>query len=255
MPDARIVAVCIYYDETPRWLGEHLASLAPICSDFVYVDGAYALFPGAFRCPNSSPECAEAIHEMARACGRAVVHYRPGSPFIGNEVEKRNMSLDLARSIPGVAGDLNTWFLIADADTVAVRVNDALPRVLGETDRNVAEFGADNGDPLDPGDDEPPLGRWDLVHRAELNKPLHVRSLYRNLPGLRYGPAHWHVTHGLPGRDRSWLWGGHLRQCEPSLDLTMDLFFEHRRRKRQKGRNEAAARYYEARDLSGIENG
>lgn len=253
---ARIIAVCIYYDESPRWLGEHLASLAPVCRDFVYVDGAYALFPGAFKRPNSSPECAEAIHEMGRACDRSVVHYRPSSPYFGNEVEKRNMSLDLARAIPGVAGDTNAWFLVADADTVAVKVNDALPQILGRTPLNVAEFGVDQEDVLESaGTPEQALGRWDLVHRAELAKPLRVRSVYRNLPGLRYGPAHWNVSHGLPGRDRSWLWGGHLRQCEAVEDIAMDLRFEHRRRRREKERNEAAARYYEARDLAGIEFG
>lgn len=254
MTEARVVGICIYYDESPRWLGEHLASLAPVCTDFVYVDGAYALFPGAFKAPNSPIECSEAIHAMAKACDRSVVHFRPSQPYYGNEVEKRNLSLDLARALPEVGGNTDAWFIVADADTVAVKVNDALPRILLETDRNVAEFGVDQEDVLDDApDDAPRLGRWDLVHRAELAKPLRVRSVYRNLPGLRYGPAHWHVSHGLPGREKSWLWGGHLRQCEPCLDLSHDLRFEHRRRRRERERNEAAARYYEARDLAGVE--
>ena len=255
---ARVVAVCIYYDENPRWLSEHFASLAPICRDFVYVDGAYALFPGAFAQPNSPMACEEAIHEMARATQRPVLHYKPKAPFFGNEVEKRNMSLDLARSLPGVVGDPNVWFLVADADTVAIKVNDALPEILARTELNVAEFSAQDENLLesDWADQTPnPHDRWAMVRWAEKFKAVHVRSIYRNLPGLRYGPAHWHVSYGLPGRERSWLWGGHLRKCEGSLDLSMDLKFEHRRERREKGRNDAAERYYEARDLAQIELG
>jgi hypothetical protein len=269
VPDARIVTICSYYDERPQWLGEHLASLAPITDHFVYVDGAYALFPGAFDRPNSPLECAEAVESMGRACGRPVLHYRPTRPFYGNEVEKRNMSLDLARSIPGVIGDPNVWFLVADADTVAIKCNDAIPRILGETDRNVASFGYQQshlmdllGTPL-PQDPDYGGGRWQLVRRAEQAKKLYVKSVYRNLPGLRYGPAHWHVSHGLPGHERSWLWGGVRTNSplqhewavrpEPCLDLTYDLFFEHRRRYREPDRNDDAARYYEIRDFANVE--
>lgn len=235
----------------------------------MYVDGAYALFPGSFDRPSSPLECAEAIESMGRACGRPVLHYRPTSPFAGNEVEKRNMTLDLARSIPDVIGDPNVWFLVADADTVAIKVNDAIPRVLGETELNVASFGYQQTEFMDPlGTPEPGdpwFGdRWGIVRRAEQAKRLHVRSVYRNLPGLAYGPAHWHVSHGLPGRERSWLWGGTrstggiskdgAAEPEACLDLTYDLFFEHRRRHRQPGRNEDASRYYEVRDQYGIEH-
>jgi hypothetical protein len=233
----------------------------------VYVDGAYALFPGAFDRPASPLECAEAIESMGRATGRPVLHYRPTRPFYGNEVEKRNMSLDLARSIPGVIGDESAWFLVADADTVAIKVNDAIPDVLAQSDLNVASFGYQQSDMLDPlgtpVDEVYGVGRWAMVRRAEQTKKLFVRSMYRNLPGLRYGPAHWHVSHGRPGQERSWLWGGVRKaggvskdgatELEPCLDLTYDLFFEHRRRHRQPGRNDDATRYYEVRDLSGIE--
>ena len=235
----------------------------------MYVDGAYALFPGAFDSPNSPLECAEAVESMGRATGRPVLHYRPTRPFDGNEVEKRNMSLDLARTIPGVIGDENTWFLVADADTVAIKVNDAIPEILATTDRNVAAFGYQQSDLMDPiatpVDEVYGVGRWARVRRAEIIKKLYVRCIYRNLPGLRYGPAHWHVSHGRPGQPRAWLWGGtragggvgadgavHL---EPYLDLTYDLFFEHRRRHRDPDRNEAASKYYRVRDAYGIEHG
>lgn len=260
MSDARVICICSYYNESPQWLGEHLASLAPIVDHFVYVDGAYALFPGGLQRPASPLECAEAVESMGRATGKSVLHYRPSSPFFGNEVEKRNMSFDLARSIPDVIGDPNVWFLVADADTVALKVNDAIPQILGAAeDYNVASFGYQQSEFLDvmsgtpvsvPGED-----RWSLVRQAEMAKKLHVRSIYRNLPGLAYGPAHWHVSYGLPGHKRSWLWGGggSKSKPEPCLDLTYDLFFEHRRRHRTADRNADAARYYEIRDTAGIE--
>lgn len=246
--EARIICICIYYDENPEWLGEHMASLAPICSDFVYVDGAYGLYPGASAKPASPRECATSLHSMALATDRALLHYRPRHPFYGNEVEKRNMSLDLARSLPEVVGNPNVWFLVADADTVAIKVNDALPRILAETDRNVGEYAASVVNAVEP---EP--GRWGAVHAVELAKPVRVRSIYRNLPGLRYGPAHWHVTWGAPGRERSWLWGGNLRRQEPCLDLTLELRFEHRQLSREPSRQQASKRYYEIRDATGIE--
>jgi hypothetical protein len=249
--DARIICICIYYDEHPEWLGEHMASLAPVCSDFVYVDGAYGLYPGASAKPASPRECATSLHSMALATGRPLLHYRPSRPFFGNEVEKRNMSLDLARSLPEVVGDQNVWFLVADADTVAIKVNDALPRILGETDRNVGEYAASAiMNPVVPPDPD----RWAAVRAAETEKPLHVRCVYRNLPGLRYGPAHWHVTWGQPGRDRRWLWGGNLRQQDPCIDLSMELRFEHRQLDRDLERQRASKRYYEIRDITGIED-
>jgi hypothetical protein len=259
LADARIVCICSYYDESPQWLGEHLASLAPIVDDFVYVDGAYALFPGGLTKPASPLECAEAIESMGRAVGKTVLHYRPTQAFGGNEVEKRNMSLDLARTLPGVMGDPNVWFLVADADTVALKVNDAIPRILGQADGyNVASFGYQQSDHVDVLAGTPDDGgdRWGLVRRAEQSKKLHVKSIYRNMPGLAYGPAHWHVTWGLPGRKRNWLWGGGGRHRHPEacLDLTYDLFFEHRRKHRRPGRNEDAARYYEIRNNYGIED-
>lgn len=251
--DARIVCLCIYYDEHPHWLGQHLASLAPVVTDFVYVDGAYALFPGGREHPASPLDVSTQLHEMAQACSRSVLHYRPSQAFYGNEVEKRNMTLDLARSLPEVAGNPNVWFLVADADTVAIKVNPALPRILAETDKNVAEFAAEAAalrtDNVLEG------GRWDVVRRAEMTKPMHVRSIYRNVIGLRYGPAHWHVTWGKPGQERNWLWGGGLRRQEPSLDVTMELRFEHRQMQRDVDRQRSSLRYYEIRDAAGIEFG
>lgn len=246
--DARLIGICSYYDEDPRWLGELMASLAPICSEFVFVDGAYALFPGANAHPSSPAACMQALNEMAVAVDRPLLHYRPRTPFIGNEVEKRNLSFDLARSLPGVAGDTSVWFLVVDADTVATKVNDALPRALAATDRDVAEYAYEP----EPSLWEVPDDRWAFVERAELAKPQHIRCIYRNLPGLRYGPAHYHVS-GFSHGERVHLRCGTLDSPAPAFDATLDLRFEHRRAGRVPGRNEAAARYYNTRDAAGIE--
>lgn len=260
---ARIVCVCVYYDESPSWLGQHMASLAPVCTDFVYVDGGYMLFPGALESPSSKIEAVHEIHEMARALDRAVLHYRPTRPFEGNEVQKRNMSVMLARTLPDFAGDPESWILVADADTVATTLNHELPRLLHEAGPKhvVGEYTwqvtrRDWQAELDRGN------KWAELGLKENEGTQRVRGLYRNLPGLRYGPAHWHVScDPIPKypdvnryclNDRVWLWNRDSMQV-PALDLSKELIFEHRRTQRLSGRNEAAESYYQRRDTLRIE--
>lgn len=238
-----IVGCCIYYDEKPSWLAEGLASLAPLVDGFIYLDGGYALYPGAMERPASDVECAHALHDMAKAVDRSLLHYRPSQPFYGNEVEKRNMYIGLANALPGV--DDKTWLLVFDGDLVATKVSGFVKRDLEESDLLVAEYGWTDTPSLD-----------DDASRFHMDGITKIRGLYRNIPELAYGPAHYVVSGVDPDTgDAGWLWGqqGIHEPWANALDCSTSLVFEHRRSKRIAGRNKAAAQYYELRDQAGVE--
>lgn len=247
----KIVGCCIYYDESPTWLTAGLAALAPVCDAFVYLDGAYALYPGGLDRPSSNIECALALHETAAACNRTLLHYRPHEPYFGNEVEKRQLYVDLANSLPGV--DENSWLLVFDGDNIGSKVRMSLHSALEETECLVAEYAVTQDfDPqakLDDGD------RSVLINQE--SNTSYVRGLYRNIPNLGYGPAHWIVSGVDPdSKEFGYLWGNpNVHQPMASaVNVSHALEFEHRRHKRLPTRLAAAKKYYDNRDSAGIES-
>jgi hypothetical protein len=215
----KLIAVLNWYDERTSWLAGCVASLKKAdVSHVIAVDGAYCLYPNGKS--YSGPEQHAVIVETCRALEMGCTIHTPQEPWIGNEVEKRTVSLKLAETI---AVPYEDWYLIHDADHV---VNTALGHTkrLQETDRDVAEV------------------RFVEKYDALLSGgPL--RCIFRAIPGTFYDGNHY--TPRAEGADL------HLPST-PALDLSC-IEIEHRTRERDRYRKEAQQSYYDRRDRMGAE--
>jgi hypothetical protein len=245
----RLIAVLCFYEESPTWLAALVASLAKAEVDhLVAVDGTYALWPGANQKPVSGPEQIETIIQTCRGLGIGCTTYTPSKPFPGNEVEKRNLSIQLAL----LEGELyEDWLMIVDSDEVVDWAAHDFKQQLAETDLNVASYYLFEREDHHANEARTLAGlsfdMSDVGHNS-------IRAIQRLLPGLRLEWAHHVFCHGY-GNDKSYLWGRgdkHLDQ-EPYLDLDQFIRVEHRHYLRGVARTQAAQQYYDLRDAVGAE--
>lgn len=241
----RIIGVLSWYDESEAWLAQCVASAARCCDHLVAVDGAYHLFPGGrARSPWGQ---AEAVIGACEAAGVGVTLHRPDSVWYGNEVEKRNHSLALART----CGGPDDWLLVLDADCVVSHVGEMLRSDLEQADTPVAV--CDVIDSLDPGASEA-MTEFVRTHMAPANWVTKGRLLYRNLDDLAYGPRHYLLSATWQG-ERAWLWGHpeYHDNCLDACDVGQQLLITHRNRFRAAERMSRAGDYYRLRDELEIE--
>jgi hypothetical protein len=221
----RVVLGVSWYDERPEWLAAVLAGFGQVADAVVAVDGAYAWFPEARA--RSHPAQAEAVIAAAEALNIDCVVRRPGEPFEGNEVGKRNHLLRLAGALEP------DWVVMADGDYLVTTVDpEGVLGALAATDLNVASYELE-----DVVDGEP----W----------TLEMRDIFRWAPDLRYDTAHYTVRGTYGGRLET-LRGPHADA--DALSLHGGLVAVHRSRSRPARRQIDAQRYYAARDAAGIES-
>lgn len=243
----KLIAVVSWYDESPSWLAQCVASLARFADHIVAVDGAYALFPDAAG--RSPLEQHEAVVGAAYAAGVPLTLHWQKQPFEGNEVEKRNQTLKLARAVAG-PGD---WLIVVDADEYVLHAAESLRAELAATDRHVATYALFDGLDLQ---ENPSMAAAARVASMMTRFSSPVRGIYRNLPDLEYVGTHYSLRATIDGQPR-WLWG--IEQMHgadnilPALNLTHALHVAHRNRFRSKVRHQAALEYYDRRDRFGIE--
>lgn len=245
----RLIAVLCFYEESPTWLAALVASLAKAQVDhLIAVDGTYALWPGANAKPFSGPEQIETIIQTCRGLGIGVTTYTPSKPFPGNEVEKRNLSIQLAL----LEGEFyEDWMMIIDSDEVIDWAAHDFKQQLVDTDLNVASYY------LFEREDR---HFTEMLTRTgvffDMSDPGHnsIRAIQRLLPGLRIEGAHHVFCHGY-GAEKSYLWGrgDKHRDQEPYLDLDQFIRVEHRHYLRGVARTQAAKTYYDLRDAVGAE--
>lgn len=228
----KVTGILCWYQENPLWLTAAITAIAPALDHLIALDGGYFLYPGALEQPSSNVEQSIAVLEATAACNLGLTLYRPSQPFMENEVEKRNMSLDLAETIKEVDTD---WLLVFDADMIARKFDRAyLRQDLQQSDHLVAQY-----------------ARYESPEDEGFTP---VRGMYRFVPGLAYGPAHWCVSAPTDG-PRIWLWGKpdiHEPYAE-ALDLSSILKFDHRNTRRNSVRAAKVKEYYAQRDALGIE--
>jgi hypothetical protein len=237
----RICALLSFYDESPLWLTATVASLAGVVDRVVACDGAYQLYPQARA---SSPvEQHQALVETAAACRIPLTLHIPTDPWAGNEVEKRNATVQLARA----AGCQDGWWLmVVDADMVVTSASGGLHAALDGTYEDVAEVSVVHRD--DPHQNEQVAqaartGMW----QTRSTQPY--RLLYRSTDSLRYEGSHYIVRN-----DNGFLWGNSSSQdLLPAADVTMELEFDHRSRLRDLERRTQQKAYYRVRDATGAE--
>lgn len=250
----RIAGLLSWYDESPAWLATAVAGMARFCDVIVAVDGAYALYPGGR--PRSRPDQAEAVTIACEAAGVGLVLHQPSEVFAGNEVEKRNLTLQLARPFlePGV-----DWVCAFDADYHVERVDPDIVRwELGRTDCNVASYTILDGvDVLAGG-----MARYAAKHDVSTEWTFRTRDLFRWTDDLRYERAHYVVRGTYPDVGDVFIKGPEMMlpneraaaDVQPCLDLNEILVVHHRTAHRAKVRNDAREGYYRNRDLAGVES-
>jgi hypothetical protein len=241
----KIIGVMSWYDESASWLAASVAGFGRFCDTIIAVDGAYALYPQARA--RSMPEQSEAILQAAEAVGAGCIIHRPQDVWFGNEVEKRNHTLDLARAI-GVEGE--DWVCVFDADfTVMQAYPEAIRDHLSRTAHHVATYTILDGKDL-MADEEQARIAQEIDVSTEWT--VRTRSIYRLLPELRYDTKHWNVVGDLDDGRSVTLFGSAVEQV-PEARLENALVVYHRRQARAKVRNQAAEAYYALRDSLGAE--
>lgn len=221
----RVIALLNWYEESPAWLAECVASAARLCDHLVAVDGPYFGFPGALQKPFSGTEQADTILHTAAGAGMGCTIHAPRRVWSGRnggEVAKRDFMfrLGMAFATPG-----EDWFLRIDADEV-------FTEVPADTKTRLADSEYDVG----------AVTLWEREasgHVGELvdtlndyNQPL--RCLFRALPGIHIEQTHYTVIAGdkvLNG----------LREV-PAEDLG-DVRLEHRTQLRTKARRRQKDQY------------
>ena len=245
----KIVGLLSWYDESPTWLQACVTSVAPILDGLVAVDGAYALFPGAAEKPNSSVAEVDAIAEACDLAGLPLTLHRRSEPFAGNEVEKRNLTLELARTF-GLSQE--DWLIVVDADLVLRHHSERLREAL-ETEAHEyasADYGYFNS--LDK------QGVWDRtgVDAEQQRAPLRSRAMYRAFPTLRYETSHWCLAADDESGHKFYLYGdGKVHQPQlNAFDASSLIVFEHRSTERVTSRVNDARNYYTMREAAKIEH-
>ena len=214
-----IVGLLAWYDESPEMLATCVSGFARVCDQIVAVDGAYALYPQAK--PRSHPVQASTILHAAESAGVGCLIHRPREVFYGNEVEKRNFSLNLARSFEP------DWVLVFDADFQVSECHAELVREdLKRADANVATYEL----------------------RDEWGKQP-FRGIYRWSESLVYGPAHFDVNGIYANQDE--ILRGERGEAYP---LQIQTLVAYHVEERSQERRNAATAFDRVRNLSGIED-
>lgn len=254
----KIIGCLIWYDEQPSMLATAVQGLAQIADEIIAVDGAYALFPKART--RSHPNQAEAIIRAAEAANVGVTIHRPSRLFFGNEIEKRNLSLQLAAPFC----DEGDWILAWDADYHLHTCNPGLVRSeLAETDCLAATYTILESIDYMGGNDF--LRDYAVKRPVDTRYTIRTRGVYRWAPDLRYQNAHFLMKGTYNGRER-WVYGPDLVGgkapgweqddgsgfCE-AHNLNRHLVVYHRRGERPLSRQNSADEYYRRRDQAGIE--
>lgn len=239
----KIHAVLSWFDESPTWLATAVAGIGRFCDTVVAVDGAYQLFPAGR--PKSHPQQVESIVHTAEAMGLGCLVYQPQTIWYGNEVEKRNKSLELAASV-AEEGD---WLCVFDADYHVLLCNpEAIRAELEATEHDVATYTLLDGKDFQSTE---ALERYAAQTYIDHEWAMHTRDLYRWNPTLRVGPAHWAYSVERGG-EREWL-RHQFDNSVDALDLRANLVFYHRTQDRSEQRRKSAEQYYATRNEMGIE--
>lgn len=221
-----------WYEESPVWLAETVASVSRFCDHIVACDGAYALYPRGRG--GSHPEQAQAIREAAAAVGIGCTVHVPSSRWEGNEVAKRSAMFRIASAIAGP----DDWYLVIDADEMITAAPDDVRARLAETTCVVAEVSHSTYRGNIGGEHEP----WSA-------RP--ARRLFRALESLRVEGRHWDYVADIEG-ETVHLWGQGLGPIAAAEDM-QGITMMHRSHLRPARRRKAARDYYLIRDQHGIE--
>lgn len=246
----KIIGCLSWYDESPAWLAGTIASCAGVIDHLIAVDGGYAAFPGALERPMSRIEEAEVIVNACHGAGIGLTLHRQRDAWMGNEVEKRSLALDLCYN----TAREQDWICIFDGDEMIRYAAPDLKHKLAETEYYVAAYALHN-----------PTNSQDLHDRFnnrggpptyyENENVDAIRDIHRAVPGLHYEDAHYVLTTTWPDGQKKYFRGmnGTHEPMVPCFDATQLLVFEHRNKQRHPERQERQREFYRRRDAYGLE--
>ena len=231
-----------WYDESPSWLAEAVASFAPALDGLIAVDGAYAHYPDARA--SSERVQAETVMATANALGLPVTIHRPAAPFIGDEVAKRDFMFRLANAHADAFTD---WLWVFDADCVLAEYPGDLRDRLDDQPGDVVEVGLwSRSDFLD----EAPDAARAMNLPTSATSPM--RMLFRCLDRMQVIGLHYCYAGVQRDGTYTYLWGPPHVAPQDGVVFT-DVTVEHRSAWRDLYRREAARDYYKRREALGIE--
>lgn len=243
-----IVGVMVYWNESPTWLSSCVSGFAGVCDTIIAVDGAYQLMPGGR--PRSHPSQAYAIQDACEAAGVGCVIHRPGDVWHGNEVGKRQHTVELARAFDP------DWVLVFDSDYLVMKLDAPTVRsILQHTDKHVATYLiVDHQDQMA----DPVVAEYARAKPTDNEWTVRDRGIFRWTDDLRYGPAHYCVRGTYDGEEQ-WLrgpdlWLNQTEQAAEAEHLLGSLAVWHRREQRPAMRNIDARQFAALRDAAGVED-
>ncbi|MBB3752607.1 hypothetical protein FHT44_005119 [Mycolicibacterium sp. BK634] len=207
----KVVGLLNWYEESPAWLIETVASVSKLCDHIIAVDGPYAAFPGARKTPYSGSEQADAIFHTAAGLGMGCTIHTPRQPWLGGEVEKRDFMFRIGETFTTE----NDWYFRIDADEILTDVPVGTRSQLENSAWDVGE-----------------VTLWE----REFNGESDFRCLFRARRGLEIRGNHYTVADG----DR--VLNGSLQV--PALPLPY-MRLEHRSHMRPAERQRLKKSYYE----------
>lgn len=231
----RFVALLSWWDEPADWLADVVRSLALADVDaLVAFDGAYPHMPGGTWM--SSVDQWHAIRDAAEDVGILWELSTGRSPLWESECAKRTALFRRAEDFDP------DWLLVIDADEVILQAPDDLKALLAASPADYADVCSL---------EQPAQVLGGSVEDADMPQIVASRwvkprrCLFRAVPGITVGPAHYnYVT--PDGRD---LWGDEYGHPLKIRDMVID----HRGARRDPERLRARQAYYEARDIAGVE--
>jgi hypothetical protein len=198
----------------------------------VCLDGAYELYPDGK--PRSSSDLIQSIRYNADQADMALLLYQPHEVWAGNEVQKRQVMLDLAHAI----SDEGDWLVVWDSD---YKLIDAPPakRISGQLSNTTDDFGVISF--TESKNQEPHIDNW---------PPM--RMFMRVQPeGIRMNGNH-HTYRLADGRQSQILARPEFTTA-PAEDLS-DIYVRHCVADRDLKRRAKQTIYYEQRDSLGVES-
>lgn len=247
----KVVGILSWFDESPTWLGQTVASMARICDHVVAVDGRYALYDDP-RVVSSIAEH-DAIVQTARGAGLGITLHVPTRAW-RDEMEKRSFSFQLAQMVSDTHRD---WFTVLDGDEVIIEAPDKRElahmlddatmdgiRTVTVTLRDIADPHA-NADRTRFGMDLP------TPHVVQCRVP----RLFRMPANLRCVGYHYNYVGEDETGEPVELWGMDeaARYRTEWASFTDHIVIEHKHQQRPKIRKALREQYYRDRNSVGLE--
>jgi hypothetical protein len=115
----KLIGLLSFFDQDEDYIEGDLSDLHKLgATSVVAVDGAYAMYPdGPVR---SGKKLIEKMRKKAASLDMSLLLYQPNTVWMGNEVEKRQVMIDLAWTI-AEDGD---WFVVWDCDYKLVDIDE-----------------------------------------------------------------------------------------------------------------------------------